>query len=237
MKKINVKGVIVSSDIKWIYELFDIDCVCPQDIESELESANGDDVEVYINSPGGEVFAGSEIYTTLKEYRSNNIKTNTGINVKIVGIAASAASVIAMSGTKTLMSPTAQLMIHNASSVAMGDKNSMKHESGVLNTVDKTIANAYRIKSGLGEDELLKMMNKETWLTPQEAKEKGFVDEVMFEEDGFAANLGTSNLLPPEVINKIRNEKEKFIQEPKQKRPTQSLSFYEKKLKLNERGM
>lgn len=113
----------------------------------------------------------------------------------------------------------------------------MKHESGVLNTVDKTIANAYRIKSGIEEDELLKMMNKETWLTPQEAKEKGFVDEVMFEEEGFAASFGKSNLLPPEVINKLRNEKEKFIKEPEPKRPQQSLSFYEKKLKLNERGM
>lgn len=122
MKKVNVKGVIVSSDVKWIYELFDIDAVCPQDIGLELEEADGDDVEVHINSPGGEVFAGSEIYTSLKDYRSTHFVKNAQINVKIVGIAASAASVIAMSGTKTLMSPTAQLMIHNAASIAKAIK-------------------------------------------------------------------------------------------------------------------
>lgn len=203
MKKINIKGTIIPNDVAWIYDLFEIDNSSPNKVIDALEEANGDDVEVIINSGGGDVFAGSEIYTELKSYQGN-------VTTKIVGIAASAASVIAMAG-KTLISPTAQLMIHNVSSRAAGDYRNMEHEAEVLKNYNKSIASAYMIKTGMKEDELLDLMNKETWFNAQQAKEKGFVDEVLFEESTqVVANMGNSPILPQEVIDKVRNMKETF---------------------------
>ena len=198
-KKINVKGPIVSNSDAWIYEWFGIEATSPQKVNDALEKANGEDIEVEINSGGGSVFAGSEIYTALKSYKGNVI-------VKIVGLAASAASVIAMAGNKVMMSPTAQIMIHNVSSRAEGDYRDMEHTADVLKNADNTIANAYRIKTGKTQEELLALMDKETWMTADKAKELGFVDEIMFENDSqLVASTDYSGMLPPEVINKIRN--------------------------------
>jgi len=198
-KKINVKGPIVSNSDAWIYEWFGIEATSPQKVNDALEKANGEDIEVEINSGGGSVFAGSEIYTALKSYKGNVI-------VKIVGLAASAASVIAMAGNKVMMSPTAQIMIHNVSSRAEGDYRDMEHTADVLKNADNTIANAYRIKTGKTQEELLALMDKETWMTADKAKELGFVDEIMFENGSqLVASTDYSGMLPPEVINKIRN--------------------------------
>ena len=112
-------------------------------------------MEVIINSGGGSVFAASEIYTTLKSYMGNVI-------VKIVGLAASAASVVAMAGTKVLMSPTAQMMIHNVTTYAEGDYRDMEHTAVILKNANDTIANAYRLKSGKTQEELLALMDDET---------------------------------------------------------------------------
>ena len=200
MAKVSIRGVIVSNDDKWIYEWFEMDATSPKDVFESIEKANGEDLEVEINSGGGDVYAGSEIYTLLKEYNGN-------VTTKILGVAASAASVIAMAGDKVLISPTAQIMIHNVWSTASGDYRDLQHESDVLKNYNKTIANAYRIKSGLEESKLLEMMDKETWLNSKQALEYGFVDEVMFENDvSFAASINQSVLLPKQVINKIRNE-------------------------------
>src|SRR5690625_3607625 len=202
MKRIDVKGTIISSSLQWIYDLFDIEATSPQKVIDALATANGDDVEVVINSGGGDVFAGSEIYTELKSYSSN-------VTVKIVGIAASAASVIAMAGKKVMISPTAQIMIHNVSSITWGDYREMQHESDVLKNWNKSISNAYQIKSGMKEEELLSLMDDETWLNAQQAKEKKFVDEIMFEEQPkLAASFGNSPMIPQEVIDKVRNMKE-----------------------------
>lgn len=200
--KIEVKGAIVNSSEKWIYDLFDIEATCPKDVNKKLESSFGKDVEVIVNSGGGDVFAGSEIYTSLKDHQGN-------VTVKIVGVAASAASVIAMAGDKTMISPTAQIMIHNASMVSAGDHKDFKHGSNFLKGWDKSLANAYVLKSGMSMDELLKMMEKETWLNAEQAKEKGFVDGIMFEtvnQPQLVASANNAQILPPEVINKIRNE-------------------------------
>lgn len=198
-KKINIKGPIVSNSDAWIYEWFGIEATSPQKVNDALEKANGEDIEVEINSGGGSVFAGSEIYTALKSYPGN-------VTVKIVGLAASAASVIAMAGNKVMMSPTAQIMIHNVSSRAEGDYRDMEHTADVLKNADNTIANAYRIKTGKTQEELLALMDKETWMTADKAKELGFVDEIMFEnESQLVASTDYSGMLPPEVINKIRN--------------------------------
>ncbi|WHH60408.1 head maturation protease, ClpP-related [Petroclostridium sp. X23] len=175
MAVINIKGYIVSSDEQWIYDWLNMEATSPKKVDEEIEKAKGEDLEVYVNSPGGHVFAGSEIYTTLKSYPGN-------VTVKITGLAASAASVIAMSGKKVLMSPTSQLMMHNVSSRTSGDYRDMEHMAMVLKNTNDTIANAYRLKSGMSQQELLKFMDKETWLTPDQALAYGLVDGIMFEE-------------------------------------------------------
>lgn len=200
--RIDIRGVIVSNDDQWIYDWLEIESTSPSQVLKAIEEANGNELEVYINSPGGDVYAGSEIYTALKEYPGN-------VTVKIVGVASSAASVIAMAGKKVMISPTAQIMIHNVSSVSIGDYRDHAHESEVLKGWNKSIANAYRLKSGLSESELLKLMNQEKWLTAQDALDMGFVDEIMFDEEGtlkLTASAPIAQVLPRQVIDKIRNE-------------------------------
>ncbi|MFP5114829.1 head maturation protease, ClpP-related [Bacillaceae bacterium C204] len=179
-KKINIKGVIVSDSDYWVYEYLDIAAVSPKMIHRQLEDANGKPVEVEINSGGGDVFAGSEIYSALKAYSMNG----GYVTVNIVGLAASAASVVAMAGDQVLMSPTSQLMIHNAwIGGASGDHRDMDHMSGVLKNVNQTLANAYRIKTGKTEAELLTMLDDETWLTPEQALLHRFIDGILFEDN------------------------------------------------------
>ncbi len=198
-KKINIKGPIVSDSDAWIYRWFGIEATSPKTVNETIEKANGEDIEVIINSGGGNVFVGSEIYTALKSYTGNVV-------VKIVGLAASAASVIAMAGKTVMMSPTAQMMIHTTTTYTSGDYREMEHTAEVLKNTDNTIANAYRLKSGKTQDELLEMMSHETWMTAEKAKELNLIDEIMFEEElQLAASANYMGLLPPEVINKIRN--------------------------------
>ncbi|MFA5527663.1 MAG: head maturation protease, ClpP-related [Peptostreptococcales bacterium] len=206
-RKVNIKGPIIEDSDAWIYEWFGIAATSPKIVNDIVEKANGEDLEVIINSGGGSVFAGSEIYTVLKDYSGN-------VLVKIVGLAASAASVIAMAGDKIKMSPTAQIMIHNVWSYAEGDYREMEHTAEILKNANKTIANAYEIKTGKTQEELLKLMDGETWMTPKQAKELGFIDEIMFEETQLVANINYSGLLPPEVINKIKNEFNKNKKNP-----------------------
>ena len=201
MKKVSVKGAIISSSDQWIYDWFGMDATSPKSVNDAIVEANGDDLEVEINSGGGDIFAGSEIYTTLKGYSGN-------VTTKIVGLAASAASVIAMAGKNILMSPTGQMMIHNVSTRSSGDYRDMQHTADVIKNANTTIANAYRLKTGMSEADLLNMMNQETWLTPQQALENKFIDEIMF-TDGQVNLVASiqSNLLPIEVIEKMRNSK------------------------------
>lgn len=194
-----IKGPIISNDDQWIYDWLDMEATSPKSVSAQIEKANGDDLEVEINSGGGSVFDGSEIYTSLKDYPGN-------VTVKIVGIAASAASVIAMAGKKVLMSPTSQMMIHNASIWAAGDYRDMDHMSNVLKNVNQTVANAYKLKTGKTDEELLSLMDAETWFTPQQALENKFIDEIMFNNEMKFAASYNSGMLPPEVIGKLRNE-------------------------------
>lgn len=219
--KVNIKGPIVGNSDAWIYEWFGIEATSPSMVDKAIEKANGEDLEVEINSGGGSVFAGSEIYTALKSYKGN-------VTVKIVGLAASAASVVAMAGKKVLMSPTAQMMIHNVNSYAEGDYREMEHTAEILKSANDTIANAYRLKTGKEQKELLSLMDKETWMTAQKAKELGFIDEIMFEDLQLAASTSYSGLLPQEVINKMRNT----IKNPAQKNKLDFLISKFKFLKL-----
>jgi len=197
---IKIKGVIVANDDKWIYDYFDVEAVSPKDVEVQLEKANGQELEVEINSGGGDVFAGSDIYTMLKGYTGN-------VTAKIVSIAASAASVIAMAANKVIISPTAQIMIHNVSMYGGGgDYRDMEHYAELLKNANVSISNAYQLKTDMKQEELLDLMNKETWMNAQRAVELKFADEIMFDEGNkLVASLG-NGLLPREVINKVKNE-------------------------------
>jgi len=144
-------------------------------LREALQNMQGD-VVVWINSPGGSVVVGSEIYTMLRSY-------NGRVRVVIDGIAASAASVIAMAGDEVVMSPTAYMMIHRSSTWAAGNAADMAHEAEVLMEIDRGIVAAYVRKTGRSEDELLDMMTRETWMNAARAKELGFCDRILYADD------------------------------------------------------
>ncbi len=205
--KINVKGPIINDGDQWIYDWFGIPATSPSKVSNTINKAmlnQTTDITVLINSGGGSVFSASEIYTALKSFAGN-------VKVEIVGIAASAASVIAMAGTVVEMSPTAQLMIHNASTSASGDYQVMDQTSDFLQNVNKSIMNAYIAKTGKDEAYLKTMMDNETWMTAQQALEHGFINSIMFEQEKkAAANVNHPELvngeLPKEVLDKVRNQ-------------------------------
>lgn len=197
MTKINVKGTIISDRMQRIYDWIGIEATSPSKVLNALPIDNKP-IEVVINSGGGDVFAGSEIYTTLKEYQGE-------VTVKIVGLAASAASVIAMAGDKVLISPTAQMMIHNVSTYTEGDYRDFEHTAEVLRSANQSIANAYKSKTNKTDDELKALMDNETWFNAQSAVEQGFADEVMFEQKSdlpLTASYG-GVVLNEEVVEKI----------------------------------
>ena len=147
------------------------DDVTPQLFKDELMSGSGD-ITVWINSPGGDCVAAAQIYNMLMDYKGN-------VTVKIDGIAASAASVIAMAGTKVLMSPVSMLMIHNPMTAAFGDCGEMQKAIEMLGSVKDSIINAYEIKTGLSRARLSHLMDAETWMDANKAVELGFADEIM----------------------------------------------------------
>ena len=147
------------------------DDVTPQLFKDELNAGTGD-ITVWINSPGGDCVAAAQIYNMLMDYKGN-------VTVKIDGIAASAASVIAMAGTKVLMSPVSMLMIHNPMTVAFGDSAEMQKAIEMLASVKDSIVNAYEIKTGLSRTKLSHLMDAETWMDANKAVELGFADEIM----------------------------------------------------------
>ena len=201
MPKINVKGTIVADDDKWIYDWFGMEAVSPKDINKALNDANGQEVEVDINSGGGDIFAGSEIYTALRNYKGN-------VLINIVGLAASAASVVSMAG-KCRITPTGMFMIHNVSSGARGDYRDMQHSAEVLKVANQSIANAYKEKTGLTDQELLDLMDKETWMSAEDAVKNKFVDEILFtnqfSNESKYAFYNSTHVIPKETIEKIRN--------------------------------
>ena len=195
MRKIEVKGTIVGNADKWIYEWFGMDATCPKDVNAAIGEANGEPLLVEINSGGGDVFAGSEIYTALKAYAGT-------VEINIVGLAASAASVIAQAGHSRI-SPTALFMVHNVSGSAAGDFHDMQQEAEILQTANKAVAAAYLEKTGKSMEELLGIMDAETWMDAQKAVEYGFVDEVMFVSAPTLTNgIG---VLPAQTIHKLKD--------------------------------
>ncbi len=137
--KVEIKGVIVSNEDKWVYEMLGMDSTCPKDVLTQLEFSD-EDVDIIINSNGGNLVAGSEIYTHLRAHKGK-------VNVRITAIAASAASLIAMAGDHIEMSPVARMMIHNPSSIAQGEAKDLNHAAETLEHVGQIMAEAYAVQS------------------------------------------------------------------------------------------
>ena len=163
-RTLTIDGVIAEES--W----FDDD-VTPKIFREQLNAGTGD-IVLWVNSPGGDCVAASQIYTMRMEYKGN-------VTVKIDGIAASAASVIAMAGTEVLMAPTALLMIHNPLTVAIGDSEEMQKAIAMLDEVKESIINAYALKTGLSRLKISNLMDAETWMNAQKAIELGFADGML----------------------------------------------------------
>ena len=172
--RIDIRGSLIPNDYKWFYDFFGDDSTCPRDVQRILDqAAEGDEIEVYISSPGGIIEVGTEIYTALRSAKN--------VRIYITGQACSAASIVAMA-SYCEMAPTALMMVHCVSTTAGGNHSDMEHAAEVLRTADRALCRAYMEKTGMKEDEVLDMMEHETWMTAEQAKEKGLVDAVMFEE-------------------------------------------------------
>ena len=162
------------------------DDVTPEIFRNELESGSGP-VTVWINSPGGDCFAAAEIYNMLREYKDE-------VTVKIDGVAASAASVIAMAGNKVLVSPVSMIMIHNPATIAFGDHTDMEKAAAMLGEIKESIINAYYAKTHLSREQLSDLMEKETWMDANKAVELGFADGMMGDE-GEAENPASDGMM------------------------------------------
>ena len=158
------------------------DDITPKKFKAELTASAGD-IAVWLNSPGGDVFAASQIYTMLKEYEGK-------VTVKIDGIAASAASVIAMAGDEIVMSPVAMMMIHNPATVVFGEAADLASGIKLLNEVKESIINAYEQRTGLPRGKISNMMDAETWFSAQKAVELGFADKILYAPDAQDAAEG-----------------------------------------------
>ncbi len=195
-KRIDIKGSIVDTGDSFIYDWLGIENTSPGKVTKALREANGEDIEVYINSPGGSVPAGAEIYTELRAYSGNMV-------IKIVGMAASAASVIAQAGESEI-SPTGLLMIHNVRTKAAGDYRDMDNTGDALRAANQSIINAYMEKTGLSTERLQELMDKETYMSAQQAVEYGFVDRVMFADRPVQLINAVPGIVSAETIKKLR---------------------------------
>ena len=147
------------------------DEVTPALFAKELNAGSGN-ITVWINSPGGDVYAAAQIYNMLMEYKGD-------VTVKVDALAASAASVIAMAGTTVLMSPPSLMMIHNPITVAIGDSKEMQKAGEMLNEVKESIMNAYEIKTGMDRKKISHLMDAESWFNAKKAVELGFADGIL----------------------------------------------------------
>lgn len=200
MVTIPMNGEVIPSDYADVYDYLGYENINPKAIKQALNEANGSDVELEINSPGGYVDAGSEIYTALKEYQGQVI-------AKITGQACSAASWIALAADRVEMSPTAQMMIHRASTMSIGNSDDLASDLNALNSLDKSFVDLYSQRTGLDAQEVYRLMCNTTWMNAKEAVDKGFADEIMFQNDKKPAlvNADGSLSVKPDTINKIKN--------------------------------
>lgn len=200
------------------------DEVTPKMFKEELQDGEGD-ITVWINSPGGDVFAAAQIYNMLMDYKGN-------VTVKIDGLAASAASVIAMAGTEVQMSPVAMMMIHNPATIAIGDSSEMKKAIDMLDEVKESIMNAYEIKTGLSRSRISHLMDAESWFNAKKAVELGFADKLLFSKEETEAEEEKELEMEAVMFSRkvVTNSlMSKLISKPEKKTPIEQL---EKRLSL-----
>lgn len=198
---IDVRGDIISNDDKWIYDWLEWDSTCPNDIKNALATKpENEKLTVLVNSGGGSVMAGQEIYSLL--YGRNDVE------IKVQSLAGSAASVIAMANHCEI-SPVAMIMIHNVSMYgASGDYHDMQKNAEILRQMNAALAGAYTAKTGKPQEEILKLMDRETWLTANQAVEMGFVDGIIRDEKPLFMNNVSGMRLTDEIRQKVLVEKE-----------------------------
>ncbi|MCM0626682.1 Clp protease ClpP [Lysinibacillus sp. OL1_EC] len=217
-KVIKVNGAIVSDQHKEIYDEWKIENTAPKDIFSQLPKKDSEPIEIHISSGGGDAYAGFLIYTKLKDYKGKK-------TVKILNIAASAASIIAMVGDEVLISPVGQLMIHNAWTTQTGNQHAMREVADQLEQLAESLINAYELRTNQPREQIQKWLDKETYFSAHKAVEYGFADEVMYSESRtqnrvIAACIGVNGLLSESVIDEYlqkKNEPEPVVKN-KQKR-------------------
>lgn len=204
---IDIKGTIVPNEDQIVYDFFGIEATCPAKVKNGIQEAiNKKDKElnIIVNSGGGDLFAGNEIYYLLATFKGRK-------TVEIAGIAASSATVICCAGDEVKAVPGAQFMIHNVSCCAYGDYNEMDHTSEILRNANKSISNVYRLKTGMSEAQLLDLMNKETWLDATKAKEYGFVDSIIGDKEdrltngSFQLTNSCATIIPKDKLEELRN--------------------------------
>lgn len=214
MVVIDVKGDIISNDDKWFYDWFEWDSTCPNDVKNALINAEpGEEIEVHVNSGGGSVMAGQEMYSLLRG--------NPNVTIVIQSMAGSAAGVVAMAG-KNKISPVAMVMIHNVSMHgASGDYHDMQKNAEILKQMNASMAAAYTEKSGKSQEEILRLMDKETWLTANQCLEYGFVDEIIKEEK--SESYFTNSYSGMRLTDELR---ERAVQEKAKQELLKDLDFY-----------
>ena len=186
------------------------DEVTPAIFRDELMKGEGN-ITVWINSPGGDVFAAAQIYNMLMDYKGS-------VTVRIDGLAASAASVIAMAGTTVEMSPVGMLMIHNPSTAVIGNTKEMQAAIQMLDEVKESILNAYELKTGQPRQQLSDLMDAESWMNAKKAVELGFADKILFanedeekQSEGVEAMLFSQRAVTNSLIDKIKAQSLKFV--------------------------
>lgn len=182
MKHFKMNGSIVTDNDAWFYDWLEIESVSPKKVTRFLEEAKGEDIKLSINSGGGEITAGSEIYTALMNYQGK-------ITAEVTGMCASMASMIMLAAEHISISPTATIMIHNVWSVQQGDYQLMEHKAKFLKDISNSFAKMYAKRMNCTVEEAQSAMDKETFYTAQQALEVGLVDEVLFEEKEAEAPL------------------------------------------------
>ncbi|MGJ8387031.1 head maturation protease, ClpP-related [Streptococcus agalactiae] len=188
-KKINLKGPLIANNSQEVYDYYGMEATSAKSIINQLPE-DSSDIILEVNSNGGLVTVGSEIYTALRNYKGK-------VTAEVTGIAASAASVAVMGADKVVMSPTAQMMVHKALfNWVSGNSDDLDKASSALKSSDKAIVNAYVAKTGKSEDEIMDLMRNETFMSAQDAVENGFADEVM----SFEAVASIDNAVLPQAV-------------------------------------
>ncbi|WP_259771432.1 head maturation protease, ClpP-related [Lactococcus lactis] len=199
MKTLKFNGSVIDNSNAWLYDWLEMDYISPKVVDDFLKDANGESVAIQINSGGGSVFAGSEIFTALGNYPGE-------VNVEITGICASAATFPLLAADYVSITPIGQVMIHNVSSIQVGDYRDMDSTAKALLGASGNLAELYAKKMNISSEEARSLMDAETWYNAKQAKEAGLVNEVLFDNnEPVKLVAGVGPMLSPEKINQLKN--------------------------------